>query len=334
MKKLSREQQKVAVLLGGPPGEHPISLKTGAAAIKALSRLGYAILPVLIEESGEWVLGESSPVSPAQGLHHLSQEQCAGAFIALHGPFGEDGTIQALLESIGLGYQGSGVRSSAMAMNKTISKVLLNAQNLPVAPEVTVSPESNREDVTTIVEQKLGYPVFVKPAHMGSSVGAARAENREELNRAIDTGLAVDTSVLVEPLLVGQELTCGVLAREGSHVMDPLPSILIEPVGHAFFDFESKYTPGHNRELCPAPIPEELEQRLRQLALDAHDALGCRDMSRTDFIVTEDGPVILEVNTLPGLTEASLIPKSAAAAQLSFDDLVDRLMQRAISRSA
>jgi D-alanine-D-alanine ligase len=169
---------------------------------------------------------------------------------------------------------------------------------------------------------------------MGSSVGAARAENRDELNRAIDTGLAVDTSVLVEPLLVGQELTCGVLAREGSDVMDALPSILIEPIGHAFFDFESKYTPGHNRELCPAPISEELEQTLRKLALASHDALGCRDMSRTDFIVTTDGPIILEVNTLPGLTEASLIPKSAAAAQLSFDDLVDRLMQRAISRSA
>ena len=235
-------KMKIVILSGGPSGEHPISIKTGLAASAALERLGFETISVRIEQNGRWILRDEKSLSPADGLAAVAKLGAHAAFIALHGPFGEDGVIQALLETIGLGYQGSGVRASALAMNKSMTKTILSHAGLPVAPEVLVTKSASLETVAEMAVKRLSLPLFVKPAHLGSSVGAGKANSLDELSAAINVGLAVDDSVVVEPLLIGQELTCGVLMDEKTGKLRALPSILIEPVGHEFFDFESKYT--------------------------------------------------------------------------------------------
>lgn len=330
----SNENIQVAVFSGGPTSEHEISLLTGQAASDALLRLGHTVLPVRIERNGDWTFSDTTRLGAGAGIHHLSESGVDVAFIALHGPFGEDGTVQAILDTLGIVYQGSGVRASALGMNKSLSKAILSAHGLPVAAEVCIHRDQwDPSEALKQVEEKLSFPVFVKPVHLGSSVGAARVLQPSELFPALEASIAVDTAVLVEPLLEGKELTCGVLMDPETHQLVALPTILIEPVGHSFFDYESKYTPGHNREICPAPIAPELENVLQELAIAAHQALGCRDISRTDFIVGPNGPVILEINTLPGLTEESLIPKSAEVAGISFDQLIAQLVASTLQRS-
>ena len=323
----------IAVFSGGPTDEHPISIETGKAAYRAIESLGYSPFHVVIERDLRWSVAGDQPKNLAEGLLETLARDPKGAFLALHGPFGEDGTIQAILNAAGLGYQGSDVRASALAMNKSTSKAILSQNGLPVALERVVTRANHDQLDPDDVFAALGDQVFVKPVHLGSSVGAAQARTGAELLQAVTRGLRVDEAVLIEPLLCGQELTCGVLSARDSEGEQALPSILIEAVGHDFFDFESKYTPGHNREICPAPIPAALEQELRSLAIQSHRALGCRDISRTDFIVHKGSPVILEVNTLPGLTEASLIPQAARQAGLAFEELIHALLTSALSRT-
>lgn len=239
------------------------------------------------------------------------------AFIGLHGAPGEDGLVQALLDAAGCPYQGSGPAGSFLALNKAAAKQIFRQAGLPTADWefLPLPPPADWQP-------RLPYPLFVKSNTGGSSLRLGRAENRAELDRALAAIFAAGDEALLETELPGRELTCAVLGEEA------LPPLLIEPLAGSFFDYESKYAKGGARELCPAPISPEATARAQKLALAAHRALGLSGYSRTDFILgADDSLTLLEVNTLPGMTATSLVPQEAAAAGLSFAQLLERLME-------
>ncbi len=244
------------------------------------------------------------------------------AFLVLHGPGGEDGTIQGFLDSLGLPYQGAGVLGSALAIHKGLSRLLYRAAGLPVPPGEVFS-ERNRDRIPDFCE-KLGYPVVVKPASQGSSLGLSVVRGPEELPSALSRAFALDREVVVEKFLSGREITVGVLGDEA------LPVVEIIPRESDHFDYRTKYTPGAAREICPAEIPEDLSRKAQEYALSAHQALKLRHYSRTDMIIHEGEIYLLETNTIPGMTETSLLPLSARAAGLSFEKLVERLLLMAL----
>jgi len=249
------------------------------------------------------------------------------AFIALHGRYGEDGTVQGLLELLGIPYTGSGVLASALAMDKIVSKRLLRAEGVRVPPSVDLM--SRRELSTRDVSREvaaLGYPVIVKPNRQGSTIGMSKVERPDELARAIEEAFDYDSQVLIEKFLNGVEITAGILGNEELQV---LPLIEIVPA-KGFYDYEAKYTPGATEEICPARIPEATSEEARRLALAAHRALGCRGMSRVDMIAAADGVYVLEVNTIPGMTPTSLLPTAARAAGIEFPQLLDKLIELAL----
>ena len=246
--------------------------------------------------------------------------------ILLHGPYGEDGTIQGLLELLDIPYQGSGVLGSAVAMNKIITKQLYEKWNLPV-PAYQVIKRSETYQKEAIVEQ-LGLPLVVKPVSGGSSIGMSIVRTADTLDQALDNAFAQDPAVLVEAHIQGVEITAGVL---GNDILDVLPLVEIIPDNaHDFFDYEAKYSAGITQEICPARISQRLTVLAQEYAVKAHQALYCKGYSRTDMIVRGNDLFILETNTIPGMTPTSLFPKAAEAAGISFSELMDRLIELGI----
>ncbi|MGB0589296.1 MAG: D-alanine--D-alanine ligase family protein [Myxococcota bacterium] len=319
------------VLRGGQSGEHDISLVTAQAVIEALRVLGHEAFPVTLGRNG----GADWPEGTGRVTEALDAAMLWGtdvAFIAMHGAFGEDGRIQGTLESLGIPYQGSGVAASAVAMDKGRAKVVYRAEGLPVAGDTVLLPRDlGRIDWHTVGRQ-VGMPCVLKTAESGSSVGVEVVESLEELAQRGPALLATSTSLLVESWLPGREFTVAVLEGEDGEP-HPMPVVEIVPHGDRWFDYDTKYDPSVVDELCPAPIDVPLTEALQALGVTAHLALGCRDYSRTDFKLNAEGqPVLLETNTLPGLTPASLMPKAAAASGLAFDALIEALVLRAATR--
>ena len=300
----------VAVLMGGTSTEREVSLRSGAAVSHALRELGHDVLDI---DVGPDVISQ---------LVEL-EGQADIAFIVLHGRMGEDGTVQGLLELLGIPYTGSGVMSSAMAINKYMSKQIFRANAIPVAEDVVVGASEVRErgasKVAEGVSLDLGFPCIVKPNCEGSTVGARRALNREELEEAIGEALEYDDLLIIERYIEGREMTVGLLGDE------PIILPVLEVVASKeMYDYECKYTKGMTEYIVPAPIPEEMERELKRLSLRAHLALDCEGFSRVDFMVDAEGRLYcLEANTIPGMTELSLIPKAAAAAGMSFERVVE-----------
>lgn len=323
----------VAVLMGGRSGEHDISLLSGAAVLGALDPAVYTAMPVRLERDGTWSFDGATRLSPAQGLAELERRRPDVVFPALHGPMDEDGTVQAALLLLGIPFVGSGVAASSAAMDKPLSKRVFRGVGIPIARDVTVDRDEWRRDpggVCARVVEQVGLPVFVKPARLGSSVGVHRVTAPDTLAAALDDCVSRHGAAIAEALLVGRELTAPILEDPGTGEPVALPLIEIRPVGHEWFDYESKYTDGHNEEICPAPLDDATTTAVQAIGLLAHRALGCRGMSRTDVILTAEGPVVLETNTIPGLTRESLIPKAAAAAGLTFPGFIDRLIRCAL----
>jgi D-alanine-D-alanine ligase len=252
-------------------------------------------------------------------------------FPVLHGPPGEDGTFQGLVEILGLPYVGSGVHASACAMDKIVSKLIFRAADLPVAEDVVVRREEGAEVAGRRIRATLGERVVVKPARQGSALGVTLVEDAGELEAALGRAFALDREVLVEARVSGREITCGVLER-GDDV-EALPVCEIRTPEHSWYDYEHRYTVGLSEHVIPAPLPAAQYERVRAVSILAHEALGCRDLSRVDFVVPDEGePVLLEVNTLPGMTATSLYPDEARAAGISFSELVALLVERAHAR--
>jgi len=248
------------------------------------------------------------------------------AFICLHGRGGEDGVLQGFLEQVGLPYQGSGVLASALAMDKQLSKLLFRQAGLDVADDMVVT-RSDKVD-PALVGERLGYPLMVKPLREGSSIGMSLVRGPSNLTAALEQAFTYDSHVLIEEYLRGVEITGAVL---GNNRVRALPLVEIKPGGnHEFFDLVAKYTPGATEEICPARVNESITRRAQEAALKAHEALGCRGYSRVDMFVCGDAVKVLEVNTIPGMTETSLYPQAAQAVGISFSRLLETLVDLAL----
>jgi D-alanine-D-alanine ligase len=305
----------VAVISGGSSSEREVSLRSGRACLDHLDPARY----------------QARPYDPATDLERLVREagELDAAIVMLHGRGGEDGTVQGLLDLLGVPYQSAGVLGCALAMHKPMAKALYRAAGIPVAPELVLRP--GQADPAGRVLEGLGLPVVVKPASEGSSFGVAIVRREEELAPAIAAAFGLDRMVLAEAFLQGREITGAVI---GNQELEALPLVEIIPGDqYAFFDYQAKYQPGASQELCPAPLDPEDTRAIQGLALAAHRALGLEGYSRSDFILTAGGPVILETNTIPGMTETSLLPQAAAAAGMSFGQLLDRLLDLALERA-
>jgi D-alanine-D-alanine ligase len=302
-------QRKIGVLMGGLSAERDVSIRSGEAIVAALTDRGYDAWPLFVDRDVDLV---------------LRQSRIDVAFLALHGRYGEDGCIQGLLELLGIPYTGSGVLASALAMNKVRAKEIFRLNNLPTAPGYVVSDSC--EDLLEL-HGSFGFPVVVKPAGEGSSLGIRIARDELELESAVEQALRFDDDVLVERFIEGKEVSVGILDGK------PLGAVEIVPK-RGFFDFHNKYTSGRTEYHLPARLSPERYRSALRLATLAHDALGCEGATRVDLIVSERGnEVVLELNSLPGMTPTSLLPKIAHSAGLSFEDLVEETLKSARLRA-
>ena len=295
---------KIAVLLGGKSAEREVSLKSGGMVLNALRSRGVDALPF----------------DPAErGLDALIGERFERAFIALHGRFGEDGTVQGVLEWLGIPYTGSGVLASALAMDKLRAKLLWHAEGLPTPPYAVLTKDS---DLRTVA-RKLGVPLMVKPASEGSSIGMSKVRSAAGLDEAYALAANYDHVVIAEKFIDGTELTAGIL---GDQV---LPLIKIE-TPRDFYDYEAKYIADDTRYIVPCGLSAARERDMQALCLKAFRALGCRGWGRVDLMLNRQGrPFVLEVNTVPGMTDHSLVPKAARAVGMSYEDLCLRILEAA-----
>lgn len=306
---------RVALVMGGRSGEREVSLASGREVLEHIDRRRY----------------EVTVYDPADDLLRLAQDapEIDVVFLALHGCLGEDGTMQGFCEMFGMKYTGSGVLASAMAMDKLVSKQTYRVHGLSVPRDLVVTAREKHFDrVAGRAFSELGAPVVVKPLREGSSLGLSIVEKESELPGAILTALKYDGAALLEEYLEGPEFTCGVV---GNQVLTPLPIIEIVPAeGHRFFDYSAKYEPGQALEICPAAVSEEITLEVQRQSLIAHEILGCKGLSRSDFILTKGQVYILETNTLPGLTSGSLLPKMARAYGCSFTSIISYLIDLAL----
>ena len=303
------KQEKIAVLLGGTSAEREVSLNSGTAVLNALRKQGY----------------DAHPIDPKTfPVATLKEQGFDRVFNILHGRGGEDGTMQGLLEQIGIPYTGCGVMASALTMDKMRTKMLWKAFGLPVAEMEIVTVENRATLNPEVVVKKLGLPLMVKPSLEGSSVGLTKVKTMEELESAVDFALKFDCTVLIEEWLAGDEFTVPVLDGE------VLPSIKIVPEGE-FYDYEAKYISDNTQYFCPAGLTEAREQELRRLVKQAYDVVGCRGWSRIDVMADAEGKFrLVEVNTNPGMTSHSLFPKSAATVGYSFEQLVEKILELSV----
>jgi len=334
---------RVALIAGGRSSEHEISLASARSVLEALDPDRYQVTTVAIDRDGRWALGAGgepgvlegesvvSTRSPVESLPVLADSKPAEALgkvdVAipiLHGPFGEDGTVQGLLELADVPYVGAGVAASALCMDKDLFKAVLRDRGIPVARNVTLRLGDE-------IENPFGYPVFVKPARLGSSVGITKAHDPTELERAVALARRHDEKVLVEEFVAGTEVECGVL---GNLRPPPIASVVGEIVPHAeWYDYAAKYDEGGSDIIVPARIPEETAARVQELAVESFVATDCEGMARVDFFVREDGAVVVnELNTIPGFTPTSVYARLFDASGISYADLLDRLIELALAR--
>ena len=307
---MQQQKLRIALLAGGTSGEREVSLNGAAQVEKALSPEKYSVrrfdtatdLPALV----------------------AAKDEIDFAFIVLHGLQGEDGTMQGLLDLLGIPHQGSGVLGSAIAMDKHLSKELYRLDGLPVAEWEILTPETARDGAG--IATRLGLPLVVKPVREGSSLGMTIAHTEEELLAGIETAMSRGRQVMVEKYIRGRELTAGVL---GNDKLEALPLIEIVPGKEfTFFDYTAKYKPGATNEICPAPVSEEVRVKAQDFAVRAHKALRLRGYSRTDMMLDENENLyLLETNTIPGMTATSLLPQAAAKHGLEFPEFLARLIE-------
>jgi D-alanine-D-alanine ligase len=327
---------RVALIAGGRSSEHEISVASARSVLEALDPERYDVTTIGIGRDGRWELGPASagalerpPGDAVETLPVVADSSPAAALgqvdVALpilHGPFGEDGTVQGLLELAGIPYVGAGVAASALCMDKDLFKAVLRDRGIPVARNVTLR-EGDR------AEHPFGYPVFVKPARLGSSVGITKAHDEEELAAAVELARRHDDKVLIEELLEGVEVECGVLGNR-----DPIASEVGEIVAHAeWYDYSAKYDEGGMELVIPARIPPETRERVRSRAVESFVATECEGMARVDLFADEDGRVTVnEINTIPGFTSTSVYAKLFEASGVPYAELLDRLIELALER--
>ena len=354
---------RLAVVFGGRSTEHAISCVSAGSILAAVDRQRYDVLAVGITPEGRWVLAPDDPALLALDGRELPAvkdgraialpgDPTVGGVVALedgpgvlgrvdvvfpvlHGPYGEDGTLQGLLELAGVPYVGSGVLASAAAMDKTVARTLLAAAGLPVTPAVVVRAAHwvRHEAAITLEVAALGLPVFVKPARGGSSIGISKVDDLADLPRAVADALHCDPKILVEAAVHGREVECGILDDEDGRPQASVPAEVRVVGGGAFYDFEAKYLDAATELDVPADLPPALTERLQAMACSAYVALDCEGLARVDFFVGADGELTVnEINTMPGFTPTSMFPRMWAASGVDYPTLVDRLVQAALRK--
>ncbi len=354
------ERLRVALLFGGRSAEHDVSVMSAGNVFRALDTARYETVPIGITRSGAWLLcsldGGAFPVSvPERGprvalvpggagrLAILPEKDAASPDLSravdvvlpvLHGPFGEDGTVQGAAEIAGVAYVGSGVLGSAVAMDKDVAKRLMRDGGLPIARFLTFA-QGDAPAFDPVVAE-LGRPVFVKPARLGSSVGISKAGTEKEFAEAIAEAFRHDRKILVEEFVRGREIECGVLEGEDGSLIASLPGEIVPSNRHGFYSYEAKYLDQQGAAIkIPADLAPEVSDKVRKLSIQAFRALGCEGLARIDFFLREDGKLMVnEVNTLPGFTNISMYPKVMEAVGISYPELVDRLIRHALARAA
>ena len=358
---------RVGVIFGGRSGEHAVSVASAASILDALDQSRYEIVPIGINHDGSWLAGpdprrmlagavmsdaasaggSTVPVrmtgDPTQhGLVTSGGEADASmagpldiVIPVLHGTYGEDGTLQGLLEMAGVAYTGCGVLGSALGMDKEKAKQIFRSAGLPVVDWITLRRrdwERNPADAVSAIEGQFNYPVFAKPANMGSSVGVGKAHDQAELGAVLDAAFAYDGKVIIEPSINCRELECGVLGNE-----DPVASVVGEVIpSNEFYDYRAKYIDNASRLFIPAQVPDSVSQRVRDAAIQAFAALELSGLARVDFFLDKDTSdlYVNEVNTMPGFTEISMYPKLWEATGIPYSELLDRLIALGLERHA
>jgi D-alanine-D-alanine ligase len=353
---------RVAVLYGGRSAEHEVSVVSARGVMRALDRSKYEVVPIAITKSGRWMLPEKTPEqldAPKGSLPGTGEEgasvaltretggaelrplENAGAgagtvdvvFPVLHGPFGEDGTVQGMLELAGVPYVGAGVLASALGMDKEMQKRVFRSRGLPVGAYMHVHADDwqrGAESVLELASEEIGFPSFTKPSGLGSSIGVSKCRTIGELRAGLELALKHDRKALVEKAITGRELECAVLGND-----DPEASVVGEIVpAHEFYDFEAKYIEEGSELRIPAPIPDVVSDEIRGLAVEAFRAIDCAGMARVDFFYDHGrgGVFLNEINTIPGFTPISMYPKLWEASGIPYATLIDRLIELALER--
>ncbi|MBB3036239.1 D-alanine--D-alanine ligase family protein [Hoyosella altamirensis] len=366
---MTSERIRVAVVFGGRSSEHSVSCVSAGSVLRHIDRDRFDVVPIGITPEGAWVNGGTDPdtlvitsgslpevsagggelalsASPARrgAVISLDGDQAGGelaavdvVFPVLHGPYGEDGTIQGLLELAGVPYVGAGVLASAGGMDKEFTKKLLAAEGLPVGRQIVLRP-----GVKTLTDDQRGYlglPAFVKPARGGSSIGISRITTWDDLDAAVDEARRYDPKVIIEAGVVGREVECGVLEFPDGRVEASVVAEIRLPdthggdaAGGAFYDFETKYINDVTEFDVPANLDDAMTREIQRLSVAAFTALDCQGIARVDFFITDDGPLINEVNTMPGFTSISLYPRVWAASGVEYQELISTLIDTAIAR--
>jgi D-alanine-D-alanine ligase len=338
-------RKRIVVLFGGRSGEHEVSIRSAASVISALDQRKYEVIPVAITKEGRWLPpGESAKLLPPDSRQATSTETAVSVsqepgsasgvdvvFPVLHGTFGEDGTVQGFFELADVAYVGAGVLGSACGMDKDVMKRLFREAGLPTVEHMALL-RRDRGRCLDELERRFGYPLFVKPANLGSSVGISKAHDRAELVAALDLAAQYDRKIVVERAIAGREIECSVLGND-----DPKASLPGEVVpANEFYDYQAKYVTADSKLLIPAPLTKEQTSEVQRLAVAAFLAIECRGLARVDFFLEEKtGKVLLnEINTMPGFTSISMYPKMWEASGVSYKELIDRLIELALERQA
>jgi D-alanine-D-alanine ligase len=320
---------RVAVLAGGRSSEHEVSLNSAASVRRGIADAGHEVLPVTVERSGAWThAGETLSLTPGGGLLGA-----AAVFPVLHGPFGEDGTVQGLLELLDVPYVGAGVLASSLCMDKIVFKEVLAAAGVPQVAYAAVREPRYRAEPDAVVRELavLGTPVFVKPARLGSSVGIAKVWSEAGMGEALEGAFEHDSLVIVEAFSDGMEVECSVLGNGEPEASMPGEIVL---QGAEWYDYEAKYAEGGMRLQVPARLPDAVLDEVRRLAVDTYVRVGCAGLARVDFFVEGDRVLVNELNTMPGFTVTSVYPKLWEASGVPFPELCDRLLNLARERFA
>jgi len=342
--------QRVAILFGGQSSEHEISCISAGGVLGAIDRERFEPILIGITRAGKWVLvdqkttlaikdGELPEVDESLPAINVDVHGIRAngeslnidvVFPLLHGPYGEDGTVQGLFEMAGIRYVGSGVLASAVAMDKSFAKPIFEAAGLAIAPGAVLK----KGEWSAAQIEGLTYPLFVKPARSGSSRGTSKVKNFEELLPAIEHGFEFDTKVMIEEAIVGREIECGVLEKGGALHASPVGEIKILG-NHEFYDFEAKYLDDATTVVFPEDLPAGVEAEIQASAITAFKALGCEGLARVDFFYTHDGRIVInELNTMPGFTPSSMFPKLWNRGGVSYSEIITRLIDAALARSS
>ncbi|MCC6483531.1 MAG: D-alanine--D-alanine ligase [Armatimonadetes bacterium] len=343
---MSSGKKDVVILMGGASAEREVSLVSGRAVMEAIDTERYNARTVEVGAAGRIAARANSSGSQQQlshsvstlesdrceevsAAHELAHELTRGGrlpdvvFVAMHGRYGEDGTVQGLLELLGVPYTGSGVLASALAMDKLMSKRIFHSAGIPTPRWLSISRQQYVRFGAPDVGMGCGFPAIIKPNREGSTIGCTRISSQREVEAALEEALRHDEVALIEEYVEGVELTAGILGDRPPQV---LPLVEIRPKT-GFYDYEAKYTAGLTEKIVPAQISESVARHTSEIAQQVHTVIGCSGMSRVDFIVTSEGPTVLEVNTIPGMTPTSLLPRAAQAAGIAFTDMITRIIE-------